>query len=100
MRPVLSLEQVRTTLSRLFIDAAGTSLRKEDEQKSRELWGLLTRLAGIKQGAHLVEQLAENGQPDLGGQGPALRQDRLQGTRGRGSGEYLGHVRIPFERAW
>jgi precorrin-6B methylase 2 len=49
---------VRATLHRLFIDAADTSLRKEDEQKSRELSGILARLARLKKGAHVVDAAA------------------------------------------
>jgi precorrin-6B methylase 2 len=52
------VEQVRSTLHRLFIDAADASLRKEDEQKSRELAGLLARLSRLKKGAHLVDAAA------------------------------------------
>ncbi len=53
-----SLEIVRATMRRLFIDAADVSLRKEDEQKSRELSGLLARLAPLRRGAHLVDAAA------------------------------------------
>ena len=57
-RPPPTVEQVRTALHRLFIDAANAGLRKEDEQKSRELAGLLARLARLKKGAHLVDAAA------------------------------------------
>jgi hypothetical protein len=49
---------VRATLHRLFIDAPAASLRKEDEQKSRELAGMLARLARLRRGAHLVDAAA------------------------------------------
>jgi hypothetical protein len=53
-----SLESVREALHRLFIDAEGTALRKEDEQKARELAGLLGRLARLRRGAHVVDAAA------------------------------------------
>jgi hypothetical protein len=53
-----SLERVRATVHRLFIDVADASLRKEDEQKSRELAGLLSRLVRLKKGAHVVDAAA------------------------------------------
>jgi hypothetical protein len=56
--PPVSLERVRATVHRLFIDAADASLRKEDEQKSRELSGLLDRLAPLRKGAHVVDAAA------------------------------------------
>lgn len=54
----VSLERVRATVHRLFIDAAGASLRKEDEQKCLELAGLLARLAPMRKGAHVVDAAA------------------------------------------
>ena len=56
--PSPSLERIRETLHRLLIDAPDTSLRKEDEQKCKELAGLLSRLARLKKGAHLVDAAA------------------------------------------
>jgi precorrin-6B methylase 2 len=54
----LSLERVRRTVHRLFIGTPDAALRKEDEQKSRELAGLLVHLARLKKGAHLVDAAA------------------------------------------
>ncbi|AKU94552.1 hypothetical protein AKJ09_01216 [Labilithrix luteola] len=54
----MSFDEVRSVLHRLFIASAGTALRKEDEQKSRELGALLARLARIRKGAHLVDAAA------------------------------------------
>jgi hypothetical protein len=56
--PPVSLERVRATVHRLFIDAAGASLRKEDEQKCLELAGLLARLVTLRKGAHVVDAAA------------------------------------------
>jgi hypothetical protein len=52
------LERVRRAVCRLFIDAAGARLRKEDEQKCRELAGLLERLVRLRKGAHVVDAAA------------------------------------------
>ena len=54
----VSLERVRATVHRLFIGAAGASLRKEDEQKSLELSALLARLVTLRRGAHVVDAAA------------------------------------------
>lgn len=54
----LPLERVRETVHRLFIGTPGTGLRKEDEQKCRELAGLLPYLARVKKGAHVVDAAA------------------------------------------
>lgn len=56
--PSFSVDDVRATVHRLFIATAGTSLRKEDEQKSRELAALLGRLARLRKGAHLIDAAA------------------------------------------
>lgn len=53
-----SLEEVRRVVHRLFIAREGTTLRREDEQKSRELAALLPRLSRLKHGAHLVDAAA------------------------------------------
>lgn len=55
---MVSIEDVRSTLHRLFIGAAAAGLRKEDEQKCRELAPLLQQLARLKKGAHLVDAAA------------------------------------------
>ncbi len=55
---IVSLERVRATVHRLYIGAAGASLRKEDEQKCLELAGLLARLTGLRKGAHVVDAAA------------------------------------------
>jgi hypothetical protein len=52
------LEGVREAMLRLFIAAEGVTLRKEDEQKSREVAAMLERLARIKRGAHVVDAAA------------------------------------------
>jgi hypothetical protein len=52
------LEEVRQAMLRLFIAAEGASLRKEDEQKSREVAALLPHLARVKRGAHVVDAAA------------------------------------------
>ncbi|MBS2014176.1 MAG: methyltransferase [Deltaproteobacteria bacterium] len=57
-RRAISSDDVAATLHRLFIGREGTSLRKEDLQKVRELVGLLTRLATLRKGAHLVDAAA------------------------------------------
>jgi len=54
----LSLERIRTTVLRLFIAADGATLRKEDEQKCRELAGLLRFLTKLRAGAHVVDAAA------------------------------------------
>lgn len=54
----VSVDEVRAVLHRLFIARAGTGLRKEDEQKCRELAPLLVRLSRIRKGAHLVDAAA------------------------------------------
>lgn len=51
-------DDIVATMHRLFIGAGEASLRKEDRQKSRELEGLLARLATLKKGAHLVDAAA------------------------------------------
>jgi len=51
------LASVRATVQRLFI-ACDAGLRKEDEQKSRELAALLPRLAKVRRGAHVVDAAA------------------------------------------
>ena len=53
-----SIDDVRAVVHRLFIATAGASLRKEDEQKSREVAALLARLARVRKGAHLVDAAA------------------------------------------
>lgn len=53
-----SLEAIRGVVHRLFIDAEGTRLRREDEQKCRELAGLVGHLGRLKRGAHLVDAAA------------------------------------------
>jgi hypothetical protein len=54
----IALADVRSALHRLFIASGGTSLRKEDEQKSQELAALVARLAKVRKGAHLVDAAA------------------------------------------
>ena len=54
----LSIEIIRAVVQRLFIASTGASLRREDEQKSRELAGLLPHLARLKKGAHVVDAAA------------------------------------------
>lgn len=58
MPPVPTSDDIATTMHRLFIGAGEASLRKEDRQKTRELEGLLARLATLKKGAHLVDAAA------------------------------------------
>jgi Methyltransferase domain len=53
-----SVDDVRAIVHRLFIATSDASLRKEDEQKSRELAALIARLARIRKGAHLVDAAA------------------------------------------
>jgi hypothetical protein len=53
-----SVDDVRAIVHRLFIACPDTSLRKEDEQKCRELAALVHRLARIRKGAHLVDAAA------------------------------------------
>jgi hypothetical protein len=53
-----SIDEVRAVIHRLFIACADASLRKEDEQKSREVAALLSRLSRIRKGAHLVDAAA------------------------------------------
>jgi len=55
---MISVDEVRAAMHRLFIAAPEACLRKEDEQKSQELAALLSRLARIKRGAHLVDAAA------------------------------------------
>lgn len=45
-------------MHRLFIACPDASLRKEDEQKSKELAALLSRLSRLRNGAHLVDAAA------------------------------------------
>jgi len=52
------VDVVRAVIHRLFIATEGASLRREDEQKSRELAALLPRLARMKKGAHVVDAAA------------------------------------------
>lgn len=54
----MTLDLVRATVHRLFIGAPEAALRKEDEQKSRELTALLAVLARVKRGAHVVDAAA------------------------------------------
>lgn len=54
----VALERVREAMHRLFIATAGSTLRKEDEQKSRELAALLPRLLRVAKGAHVVDAAA------------------------------------------
>ncbi|MBX3259233.1 MAG: methyltransferase [Labilithrix sp.] len=53
-----SIDDVRAVVHRLFIASADASLRKEDEQKSREVAALLGRLARVRKGARLVDAAA------------------------------------------
>ena len=53
-----SIDDVRAIVHRLFIATEDASLRKEDEQKSREVAALVSRLARIRKGAHLVDAAA------------------------------------------
>ncbi len=53
-----SLELVQSTVHRLFIDAEGARLRREDEQKCLELAGVLERLTRLGKGAHLIDAAA------------------------------------------
>ena len=55
---MISVDDVRSVVHRLFIACERASLRKEDEKKSLELAALLSRLARIKKGAHLVDAAA------------------------------------------
>jgi hypothetical protein len=57
-RAMLSVDDVRAVVHHLFIACDHASLRKEDEKKSVELAALLSRLARIKKGAHLVDAAA------------------------------------------
>jgi hypothetical protein len=54
----ISVDDVRAIIHRLFIASADGALRKEDEQKTREVAALLARLARLKRGAHLVDAAA------------------------------------------
>jgi hypothetical protein len=54
----LSLEDIRATIHRLFIATDGAVLRKEDEQKSREVTALVARLAKLRKDCHLVDAAA------------------------------------------
>jgi Methyltransferase domain len=56
--PTFSIDDVRAIVHRLFIATSDTTLRKEDEQKSKELAALLSRLSRIRKGAHLVDAAA------------------------------------------
>lgn len=60
----LPVDDVRAVVHRLFIASNGPKLRKEDEQKSKELAPLLGRLAKLRTGAHLVDAAA--GKASLG----------------------------------
>lgn len=53
-----SAAEVGEILHRLFIVRAGTALRKEDVQKTREVAGLLGELSRIRRGASLVDAAA------------------------------------------
>ena len=55
---MVSVDDVRAVVHRLFIACDQASLRKEDEKKSLELAALLSRLMRIKKGAHLVDAAA------------------------------------------
>lgn len=51
-------DEVGGVLHRLFIAREGTSLRKEDVQKARELASILSELSRLKNGAHLLDAAA------------------------------------------
>lgn len=53
-----SLDDVRSVLHRLFIATDAAALRKEDEQKSREVTALVARLSKLRKGSHLVDAAA------------------------------------------
>ncbi len=53
-----SLDDVRAVVLRLFIASSTARLRKEDEQKSKELHALLGRLMRLRKGAHVVDAAA------------------------------------------
>ena len=57
MTPAPALDAVRGTVLRLFI-GDHARLRKEDEQKARELHALLPYLARVRRGAHVVDAAA------------------------------------------
>lgn len=111
----LSLERVRATVHRLFIDCPDASLRKEDEQKSRELLGLLPLVARIKKGAHVVDAAA--GKASVGlvaaellpiGRLTVLERDAARVAACRSAAARLGrdvsvdvkHVDVADESAW
>ena len=54
----ISVDEVRAAVHRLFIACEHASLRKEDEKKSQQLAALLSRLARVRKGAHLVDAAA------------------------------------------
>ncbi len=58
MRPTIELESVRSVVSRLFLGCDGVELRKEDEQKSREVLPLVQEVARARRGAHVVDAAA------------------------------------------
>jgi hypothetical protein len=53
-----SVDEVRRVVHRLFIANPDGSLRKEDEQKSKELAALLGHLSKLRRDAHLVDAAA------------------------------------------
>ncbi len=54
----IAVDEVRAVVHRLFIACADAALRKEDEKKCQELAALLSRVARIRKGAHLVDAAA------------------------------------------
>lgn len=54
----LALEDVRAAIHRLFIASDSATLRKEDEQKSREVTALVARLSKLRRDCHLVDAAA------------------------------------------
>jgi predicted RNA methylase len=55
---VFSSDEVGRVLHRLFIARDGTSLRKEDLQKARELSAMIGELSRLKRDAHLIDAAA------------------------------------------
>jgi len=55
---VITPAEVGTILHRLFIAREGTSLRKEDIQKTHEVAALVRELGRVKKGAHVVDAAA------------------------------------------
>lgn len=56
--PVITPVEVGALLHRLFIAREGTSLRKEDVQKTHEVAALVRELSRVKKGARLVDAAA------------------------------------------